>query len=410
MKFLWSSALKDLRRILRDPFAVLLWVGIPVLIATMIMLAFGGQDGPPPQAHLLVADEDDTFLTALLVGAMDRAEVVRLETVTLEEGRERISTGGASGLLEIPPGFSEAVLRDEPTTLRLVTNPAQRILPGILEEGLSILADGVFYLQRLLGDRLREFADGPPEDANTFPDQTITDFSLTINHLVDRLADYLIPPAIELETEVEETEAESAGNVGLLFFPGIVFMALMFMGQGLSTDVWEERNRGTLRRVIAAPQRLPVFLAGKLLAGAVLITVACTVAMLAGCLLFDQPLATVPLAVSWSAFTGTVFLAVMLLLQVLASSQRTAGMLIMMVLFPLLMAGGSFFPFESMPDWLARIGRLTPNGWAVTHLKRILAADATLVSLAIPFAGLAAVGLVAFALCARRLRGGFSGA
>ena len=30
-------------------------------------------------------------------------------------------------------------------------------------------------------------------------------------------------------------------------------------------------------------------------------------------------------------------------------------------------AGGSFFPFETMPDWMASFGQLTPNGWALVQ-------------------------------------------
>jgi ABC-type multidrug transport system permease subunit len=47
-------------------------------------------------------------------------------------------------------------------------------------------------------------------------------------------------------------------------------------------------------------------------------------------------------------------------------------MLSFSVLFPLFMLGGSLFPSEAMPAWMAAIGRWTPNGWAVEQLKAIL--------------------------------------
>ncbi len=43
-----------------------------------------------------------------------------------------------------------------------------------------------------------------------------------------------------------------------------------------------------------------------------------------------------------------------------------------MIVFPLMMIGGSFFPLEVMPAWMARIGRWTPNGLGVAQLKEIL--------------------------------------
>ena len=50
---------------------------------------------------------------------------------------------------------------------------------------------------------------------------------------------------------------------GLLFFPGILFMSLIFMSQGISADVWIESERGTLRRIVTAPRPLAAFVAGK---------------------------------------------------------------------------------------------------------------------------------------------------
>ena len=70
MRFVWISALKDLRILRRDPFSVLTWVGIPLCIGLLIHLVFGGSGGQAqPQGVLLVADQDDTFASRMLAGA-----------------------------------------------------------------------------------------------------------------------------------------------------------------------------------------------------------------------------------------------------------------------------------------------------------------------------------------------------
>lgn len=71
------------------------------------------------------------------------------------------------------------------------------------------------------------------------------------------------------------------------------------------------------------------------------------------------------------------------------------------------MVGGCFFPFEAMPDWMAHIGRMTPNGWAVLQFKAILGGSTQMQSLATSTAALLAVSAIAFTLSARRLRRGF---
>jgi len=67
------------------------------------------------------------------------------------------------------------------------------------------------------------------------------------------------------------------------------------------------------------------------------------------------------------------------------------------------MLGGSFFPFEAMPGGLARVGRLTPNGWALTVFKQILDGSVDTVALAASAAGAAGVMLALFLLVRRRL-------
>ena len=102
MRFLWSTALKDWRRHKRDPVALVLWLGVPLLIGGLITMVSGGASGPSPQARVLVVDEDDSFLSGLLVGAMSQdamGGLIQAESTEREEGRERIEKGKADRLL-----------------------------------------------------------------------------------------------------------------------------------------------------------------------------------------------------------------------------------------------------------------------------------------------------------------------
>ena len=416
MRFLWSTIRKDWLRYSRDPAEFALWLGIPLLIGALIILAFGGRGGPQPQSQLLVADEDDSFLSGLLVGALSQeAEggLIRAVEVTRQEGRKRLDAGKASALLVIPEGFATAALREKPTGLQLLTNPAQRVMPGIVEETLSMAVDASFYLHRLLGDELRALADGPPEGRHTFLDGFIADFSVRLNRVIERLATYLDPVVVTLETgtgeDTEDAEEESGtDSLGLLFVPSILFMALLFMAQSLSGDLWRERTLFTLRRVVVSPRRVSVFLAGKLLASLGMILVTSVVALSVGYAYFRLSPWTLPLAVAWSASAGCMLLAAMTLLQVHAPSQRGANVISIALVFPLMMLGGSFFPFEAMPDWMAGIGRFTPNGWALLQLKEIIRSEFDLAVVAGRFLALVAVTGLMFWLSVLRLRRGFA--
>src|SRR5581483_2438585 len=163
MGFVFSAAVKDLRRHLRDPMGLALWVAMPLMVGGLLMLLISGTEKGPPRPHLLVADDDGGLVGDLLTRAFaaGRARTfIQVDQAETAEGRQRMWRGEASALLIIPPGFSRAVLRDQPTKLVLVTNPSQRILPEIVKEGLELVVEAIFYLHRLAGPEAHDLLGG----------------------------------------------------------------------------------------------------------------------------------------------------------------------------------------------------------------------------------------------------------
>ena len=404
---------KDLRWRFADPTALILAICIPVLIGGLMSLAFGGSGGPTPRAKVLVVNQDDGFLGDFIQGAGGGGggnSFLDLESVDAEEGRARIDRGEATALLFIPEGFSEAMFEEEPTTLTLIKNPSQTILPEIVEETLQMLVEASFYLHRVLGEPIRALADGPEDGGNFFADLRMAAISVQINQRIRALEPLLFPVVLELETEVirpagEEDRPDS--NFGQILLPGVLFMALLFLAQSMSEDLWREKLQGTLGRLVSAPQSAASFLGGKVVAGGTLMMGISLSGLLLGIVAFGVPWSALPLAMVWFGVCGTVMLCYFLLLHSLAGSQRGGNILAMMVLFPLMMIGGSLFPFESMPPWMRNIGEWTPNGLAVTELKNILRGSWRVQTLLTTTLGIGIPALFAFALTARRLRGAF---
>jgi ABC-type multidrug transport system permease subunit len=101
-------------------------------------------------------------------------------------------------------------------------------------------------------------------------------------------------------------------------------------------------------------------------------------ALALGAALFElRPAALVP-ALLWSSFSGAVLLPLFLLVQTLGQTKRSASILASVLVFPLMMLGGSFFPFEAMPSWMASIGSSTPNGLALVQFRELLAGESEL--------------------------------
>jgi ABC-type multidrug transport system permease subunit len=349
MRFLWISVRKDWSRVRRDPFSLATSLAIPLILAVMMSLVFGrGQAAP--QGRLLVADEDSSVASNLLLGAFNRDpldKMLLVEKVAQADGHARINRGDGSALLIIPAGFQEAFLGNRPFQLQLFTNPAQTILPQIVQESLSIMVDGAFYVQRVAGDQLRVVAT-----RNAPPDELIASVSVSINHLVTSLRRYLYPLAMDLETVVVADRSESK-SFAATFLPSMIFMALLMIANSLAFDIWRERLMGTLRRLAVSPAPLGAFLAARLIFVASVFALVALVGLVASRGLAGVPVPNLPAAVMWLTFAGSALFLMMLVVAVTASTARAASVMGNLIVFPLAMIGGCFFPFEWMPAWMA---------------------------------------------------------
>lgn len=408
MGALWCFVRKDLIRHRREPLTFLVWLGIPLLIGALFTFLFGSDEGPQPSARLLIVDEDQSLVSGLLVrafGEQNTRGFIRGETVAADEGRRLMAAGEASALLTLPKGFASAILREEPFTLPLLTNPAQRILPKLVEETLGVLVDGHFYLHRLAGDDLRWLAnlDRPPTDTE------IAAFSGRLRDRYARLQRSINPPLLSVASEPPPPDAAkpAQSSAVLLFLPGLLFMALLFMAQGLAREYWEERDLHTLHRILVTPGGSRLFLVGKLVTAWLLMLIVATICLILAMVVLHLPGRSFLPALVWASLAGAGLMAAFTLLALAMPSARATNMLGMAIIFPLMMLGGSFFPFEAMPAWMAAVGTWTPNGWALLRLKAILAGELGPVALGLGLVAMLAVTAALTLLGTRRLRARF---
>jgi ABC-2 type transport system permease protein len=367
MHFLAVSLRKDWARMLRDPSQFAIPLGIPLVLAVLMSLVFG-REPAVPRGTLLVADEDYSIASERFLDGFRReplSKMVVIEKVTRDAGRARIDRGDGSAFLLISKGLQQAFLLNLPYRLELFTNPAQRILPQMIQETLSIAVDAGSYFRR----------GGAP--------------------------------LIEVEN-VALHETKPTRSFAAVFLPSSLFMGLLFLASGTAADIWKERTAGTLRRIASSPVSMASYLMARVVFVVLLYLAVAFAGLAAAQRLAGLPVANLPAAALWIAFAGTVFYLFFLWIAVQPATQRAASVLSNLIIFPLAMLGGCFFPFEWMPRWMAAAGKLTPNGWALSQFKTILDGAVDLSQLATAAALLTAFSAVAFVLTVRRLRSVFA--
>lgn len=400
MRFFLASFAKDLRLAAGDRWGFLIALAVPAALIGLMVVIFGGEK-ITPKGLLLIADQDSSLVSRLLKSTFSQGQLagmITTEEVQEEAGRARINRGDGSALLIIPSGFGAAFLERRPAALTLLENPSEEILPSIIEEVLSIAADGGFYIQNALGESFEGL------QSNVGPAQ-VSALSLAGYQLANKVNRFTSPPRIALEERVVETGRRT--SFAALMFPGVLMLALLFTSQTVAAEVWKEREQGVLRRILASPSSSAGWLAGKIAAAGVVFSIIVAGALLAARwalhLRPDQPF----MLLAWTVYAGMMLFLFITAVQFLASNSRNASVFTTLFVMPLSIAGGSMWPLDFFPPALARIGRLTPNGAAVEQMRAIADGRFDWTTFAVTAAALTLLGLAAFAISLAALRRGF---
>lgn len=374
MSFFLASFRKSLWRVAGAPWAVAVWVGVPVLIGLMVSL-FAGGPGAMPRLQMLIVDQDNSVLSRAILRAAQSGPVTEIADIipaSADAAQDRLADGTATAALTIPHGFQSNYLTSAPQVLELAYDPGQAILPDIARAIVQATVDLGDRLQKALEPELAQLHAMPGQDAAL---SNVTLATLSASQKLVRVVPVLLTEPAKVTVRTIDTAREV--TFLLLFLPGLMMMTVIFAAQGLAEDLWAERDMGTLQRLRSTPGSLGIWTLARMLSAALILCAVIAPLAVAGFWILGVPAPLLPLAVLWTALAGLMLLQLASLIHVLSPSKKAASLFSTLVFFPLLLIGGSFFPFENMPETLAAIGQFTPNGLMLGPLKSLLIGTTT---------------------------------
>ena len=368
-----------LKRVLREKWGLISWLAIPVMIVFLMSLIAGSGSGKLT-GKLLITDHDKSTVSQFLAGGFNQgplAEIFTLQQVTTVQGQTLMDAGDASAWIIIEAGFGDAFLDNQSSQLKLVKNPAQSILPQLVETSMELLVDAATYIQIVFEKELAVLK--PMLKNQQFNDADLVVLTLGIKQQIDRLEATIFPPQLALikqkVDEVDSTDEKTKLTFGLLMFPGAIFMALIFSANSLAVSIWDDAKNGVIPRLSSTPAALGAYFNGQVI-GATLVFALIVVSLgVLGTWYFALAWYKWPLMVLWMVFSGLVIYQLFAFLAMIMPTAKVANVVVNATTFPLLMVGGSFFPMEAMPAWLAAIGQYLPNGFLLKGLKDWLVRD-----------------------------------
>lgn len=353
-------AWKDIRQRLRDRSAYLWGIVAPLGLATIFSFLFAPIASNALDVRFAVADLDGGETARIFVeqvlqplDAQGILEEVR-EVDSADAARQLAADGDVDAALVIPAGFGDAARGAGAAAIEVVANVdspiaglvarsvAEQFVGEINAVGTSL---GTYFV--LLGE-----TPGPGE------------------------AEALAPVALAVPAPTELSEVAAASKelsadtyysaaMAVLF----VFLTVQFGVLGLL----EERENGTMGRLLAAPISRRSVVAGKALTSFILGVVSMAV-LVAG--------TTLLLGASWGDSRGVAVLvlaaviAAMGIMFVVAAFARTAeqaGNLQAIIGFVLAMLGGAFFPISQVGGFVGTLSLITPHAWFLRGLGDVAA-------------------------------------
>jgi ABC-2 type transport system permease protein len=183
--------------------------------------------------------------------------------------------------------------------------------------------------------------------------------------------------------------------------PGLLALTLLFGTSSMEAIVIVfERRIGALERLLLAPIRLPVLLAGKLLGGMVFGLTVTLVVLIIALIAFGAGSIHWLLLALTILLSAAAFSALGAFVSVAVTEVFEAQTLANFIRFPMMFLGGVFVPVDSMPLALQVIARALPLTYAVEALRAALLGGGV-TDAALDLLALAGFAIVLFVLAVR---------
>jgi ABC-2 type transport system permease protein len=392
----WDVAAKDLRQVSKDRGALVMLFVAPLLLVALLGSVLGNafDAALKVKATLPIVNHDGGPQSAALVSALRHTPSLTVQVRT-DEGalKKAVRDGDQVGLLIIPAGFSAEMRGYHPearVTYYAVSNNTGTAAQVARDTVAAVIQR--FAFQAEIADTMaqvrRRTGGVDPATAQQLAAQAS-------NRLEEA------PPVAVQTVNATARRINPADNT----VPGYALMFALFGVMAGARVLLEERESGTLKRLLIAPLPPHALLGGKLLAQFALSLLQITVLFAAGALLFHINLgSSLPALILLIIGTSFAATGLGLILVSFIKSERQVRPVTMLVVMTFSAIGGSWWPISLEPAWMQSLAKVTLNGWAMEGFNGLMVFDKSFVQVLPDIAALFMYGLVCFAIARRTFR------
>ncbi len=405
MKTIWNIAYLHLFIALQDRSTYVQSILVPIIL--MVVLALANSEDSIQTARLLVdvVDQDQSALSVEFIqtlqtsanqtdtviiciyGASNNPDDCELSTSDRFEqaGMERLEDLTTSAALIIPTGFGETLINGNTIALEYRSDSQfnnQTVARTTVDAALSRFNAALAIANTGVSATETYFAD--------YEDTSARQQDFNALRQSAEVALQTSPATLQTTSSTDEVIVGLGTRQSV---PGQGSMFVLFSLLGIASYMVQERNNGTLQRLMIVPTHKFNIVAGKILGVFLFGLLQFGVFILAGSVMGldwgNDPFAILLLVVAY-CLAGTALGFLVATFTRTAAQAANAALLFGLILAPL---GGAWWPLTIVPDFMQTIGRISIISWVMEGFYELLYYNGTVIDV-LPMVG----ALMAFAV------------
>jgi len=398
---------KDVLRFLKDKPSVILTFVVPAVLIMIFGNIFSGGSSSRGKIPILFVNDSDSPIAQMIEAKLDSSDNLRLiksyfdedqqKEITYNEkyAKELVVKGNYSAALILPYDF----FTDTSTSIkfRILYDPKNEIetslIQGSLQQMIMTQLPRAFPL--LLQRKL--IAELDTVEINKFRKGLAEAVSTTFDVNIDSVLSSMDPKRLEqnfLSDAQSDDSSSEEGNIiqGLIKFeneqvvgeeiksPGVTrtvggwaVMFLLFSIVGAAISLFEEKQEGSLKRLLCSPVSRTQIIWSKYIYTMLLGFIQLSVMFLFAWFVFDVDIFTnIGNLIIMIIFASAAAVSFGMIITAHTKSINQANGIATLIILIMSALGGSWFPIIFLPEWMQFIAKFTITYWSVEGFLQVL--------------------------------------
>jgi ABC-2 type transport system permease protein len=385
---------KDIKLFFSDKRAVLLTFLMPILLISLFAFAFGGsgsRNSKPKAIKLLVTDIDNSTDSKSVISKLDSLSGLTLIPKAIDEANDLVRKGKYVGVLILDKGFQDSINAGNSLPMELKYDAVREIEMGMLHSVLMqnlMSSVGKKSIKAKMNSYFDENFSGMPSGIKEKIFDDMNSGNSNMNNSMN------VNMSLKMTSIIKEDTKK--GNLGLIqAVAGTAIMMLLFSIAAIGGGLLDEKESGTLKRLLYSPLKPTDILFGKMGAALVLAILQLVVMFVFSWVVFGLPIfkdiTSLLLMILTTAFAVSSF---GIFLVAIAKTRQQLQGLSTIIILTMSAVGGSMIPIFVMPAIMQKIAMVSVNYWGIQGFYDIFWRNLPLIDILPKMGILIGIGLI----------------